>query len=54
MDGGYIGSEISKKRISVAEDWIKKERLDEKNYKLYLSKDNNLFVAPLNLKELVI
>ena len=42
MDGGYIGSEISKKRISVAEDWIKKERLDEKNYKLYLSKDNNL------------
>jgi len=41
-DGLYIGSEISKRRITLTEDWIKKENLNSKNYKLYFSKDNNL------------
>ena len=41
-DGKYIGSEISRKRIALAEEWIKKENLLNKNYDLVFSKDNNL------------
>tara|TARA_Y100001970_G_C14256637_1_gene875962 strand:- start:5246 stop:6007 length:762 start_codon:yes stop_codon:yes gene_type:complete len=40
--GAYIGSEISKVRLSVAEDWIKKVNLENKRYRLCLSKDNKL------------
>lgn len=40
--GRYIGSEISKKRLRIAEDWIQRESLKDKNYELVFSKDEDL------------
>ena len=40
--GKYIGSELSNKRISLAEDWIKREKLTDRNYELLINKDTNL------------
>ena len=53
MDGLYIGSEISKKRINVAKDWIKKEKLLEKKHILHLSKDNTLNFIENNSLDIV-
>ena len=41
-EGKYIGSEISKKRLELAKDWIGKEKLSDKNYELVFDKDLNL------------
>ena len=41
-EGYYIGSEISKKRLELAKEWIFKEKLENKNYQLICSKDNDL------------
>lgn len=40
--GRYIGSEISRRRLSMAEDWITKEKLEGKDYQLVFSKDEQL------------
>ena len=40
--GYYIGSEISKKRLSLAKEWIRKEKILNTNYDLILSKDIKL------------
>ncbi len=40
--GAYIGSEISKKRITLAKEWIARENLKYKKYELHYTKDNTL------------
>ncbi len=40
--GHYIGSEISKKRLQLAADWIHKEKLHKKSFELIFSKDEAL------------
>jgi len=40
--GQYIGSEISKKRLKIAEDWIQRENLTDRNYQLVFSKQEDL------------
>ena len=52
-DGLYIGSEISKKRINIAQDWIKKEKLNNKNYEIFYSKDNSLNYIENNSLDIV-
>ncbi len=41
-EGNYIGSEISKRRLALAEEWVEREKLTNKNYSLIYSKDLNL------------
>lgn len=44
--GSYIGTEISRRRLALAREWIAREGLEEKFYELVLSKDNTMpFVA---------
>ena len=38
-EGNYTGTELSKKRIALAEQWIERENLKSKNYNLVFSKD---------------
>jgi ubiquinone/menaquinone biosynthesis C-methylase UbiE len=40
--GFYIGTEISKNRLDLAREWIKRESLEHTNHDLVLSKDNSL------------
>jgi ubiquinone/menaquinone biosynthesis C-methylase UbiE len=40
--GFYIGTEISKKRLALAREWITRENLDKTNFDLVLSNDNSM------------
>ncbi len=40
--GSYVGTEISRRRLALANEWIAREQLTDKNCKLICSKDNSL------------
>jgi SAM-dependent methyltransferase len=40
--GHYIGTEISQKRLNLADEWIQREALTEKSFELHLSRDNTM------------
>ena len=40
--GHYVGSEISKKRLDLAREWVAKEKLENKSHELIFSKDLKL------------
>jgi len=40
--GKYIGVEISKRRLALAREWVRRENLDQKNFEFILSKDNSI------------
>jgi SAM-dependent methyltransferase len=46
VGGHYIGTEISKRRLALAQEWIRREGLSGKSYELVLSKDNTMRFLP--------
>lgn len=44
--GHYIGTEISKRRLALAREWIERERLRDKSHEFVLSKDNRMLFVP--------